>query len=50
MIEPPSADRMERIVRDAINDHEERFCSDIANRLPPHTRARLEALLVPDAQ
>ena len=38
LIEPPSADRMERIVRDAINDHEERFCSEIANRLPPHTR------------
>ena len=35
-------------MRDAINDHEERFCSEIANRLPPHTRARLEALLRTD--
>lgn len=47
LIEPPSIDRVDRIVRDAINDHDDRFCEGIMARLSPVTRARLEALLRP---
>jgi TnpA family transposase len=47
-IEPPSADRIDRIVRGSVYAHDERFCADIAGRLAPVTRARLEALLEPD--
>lgn len=46
-IEPPSADRVDRIVRAAIRAHEERLCARIRARLTPETRARLEALLQP---
>ena len=46
-IEPPSADRVERIVRAAIRAHEERLYARIRARLTPETRARLEALLQP---
>jgi hypothetical protein len=47
LIEPPSTDRSERIVRAAIHAHDERFCPTILARLTPITRARLEALLRP---
>ena len=46
-IEPPGADRIERIVRAALHAHDERFCADIHRRLPPDTRTRLDALLRP---
>ena len=48
LIEPPSVDRMDRIVRDAINDHDERFCNEVASHLTPLMRERLEALLEAD--
>jgi hypothetical protein len=48
-IEPPSADRVERIVRAAIHAHEERLYARIRDRLTPETRARLEALLQPES-
>lgn len=48
-IEPPSADRVERIVRAAIRAHEERLYTRIRDRLTPETRARLEALLQPES-
>jgi len=48
-IEPPSADRVERIVRAAIHAHEERLYARIRDRLAPETRARLEALLQPES-
>src|ERR1017187_10120443 len=41
-IEPPSIDRVDRIVRDSINDNDERFYADVLSRLPSVTRARLE--------
>jgi TnpA family transposase len=47
LIEPPSADRSDRIVRAAIYAHDERFCATILDRLTPIVRARLEALLRP---
>lgn len=46
-IEPPAADRIDRIVRAAIRTHDERFCAGIVGRLVPATRERLEALLRP---
>ena len=46
-IEPPTADRIDRIVRAAIHAHDDRFCTDILGRLVPATRERLEALLRP---
>ena len=48
LIELPSADRVDRILRDAVNDHEYRFYSATASRLIPSTRERLEALLRAD--
>ena len=47
LIEPPSTDRADRIVRAAIHAHDERFCTTILGRLTPTMRARLEALLRP---
>ena len=47
LIEPPSTDRADRIVRAAIYAHDERFCATILGRLTPTMRARLEALLRP---
>ena len=46
-IEPPGADRTERIVRAALHAHDERFCGEILGRLPPTTRTRLDDLLRP---
>jgi hypothetical protein len=46
-IEPPAADRVDRIVRAAIHAHDERFCTGVLARLAPATRVRLEALLRP---
>ena len=48
-IEPPAADRIDRIVRAAIHAHDEHFCAGILGRLAPATRGRLEALLRPAA-
>ncbi len=47
LIEPPSTDRADRIVRAAIYAHDERFCATILGRLTPTMRARLDALLRP---
>jgi len=47
MIEPPGADRIERIIRAALHAYDERFCGDIHARLLPATRMRLDALLRP---
>ncbi len=46
-IEPPSTDRLDRIVRAALHAHDERSYADILARLAPAVRSRLEALLRP---
>ncbi|HKG77706.1 MAG TPA: DUF4158 domain-containing protein, partial [Beijerinckiaceae bacterium] len=46
-IEPPTPDRIERIVRAAIHAHEERFAATVHDRLPPEARKRLDGLLHP---
>ncbi|MHB8210021.1 MAG: Tn3 family transposase [Acidithiobacillus sp.] len=44
-IEPPTPDRVERIVRTALRAHEDRFHADVYERLSPTMRDRLDALL-----
>jgi hypothetical protein len=46
-IEPPTADRMDRIARTALRAHEDRFHASVYERLLPATRERLDALLRP---
>lgn len=46
-LEPPSQDRIERIVRSGIRSYEERFYTKIFERLSPLVRSRLDALLQP---
>ena len=46
-IEPPTPDRVERIVRAAVRAYEDRFAATIHGRLAPEVRARLDALLQP---
>ena len=48
-IEPPAADRVERIVRTAIHTHEQRLYSRIRGRLTREIRSRLESLLQPES-
>jgi len=48
-IEPPGADRIERIVRAALHAYDERFCADIHRQLPSDTQKRLDSLLRPAA-
>jgi hypothetical protein len=46
-IEPPTPNRIGRVVRAAVRAHDERFCVGIKERLAPGTRAKLDALLKP---
>ncbi len=51
-LEPPSSERLERLVRSALHRQEEAFCAALVARLPPEAAAGLDALLrppVPDA-
>ena len=44
-IEPPTPDRLDRVLASASSAFEERFCTETAGRLPSVTLGRLEALL-----
>ena len=46
-IEPPTPDRIDRIVRSAVRAYEEEFCALTLSRLSPETQAQLDALLHP---
>jgi TnpA family transposase len=46
-LEPPTPDRIGRIVRGAVHAHDERRYAGIHARLAPDTRARLDALVQP---
>jgi hypothetical protein len=48
-IEPPTRDRIARIVRGAVRAYEERFTATIHGKLSPEVRSRLDALLHPDS-
>ena len=48
-LEPPSPERLERLVRSVLRRHEEAFCATLLARLLPQTIAGLDALLhLPD--
>ena len=49
-IEPPTADRLERIIHSARRAYEEKFCRDIQSRLSTETRDLLESLLTPEVE
>lgn len=44
-IEPIGLERLKRIVRSAIREHEQRFFEQLAAKLDPQTRSRLDQLL-----
>jgi len=44
-LEPPSPERLERLVRSALHRQEEAFCAGVLARLPPETIAGLDGLL-----
>jgi Domain of unknown function (DUF4158) len=46
-LEPPSPERLDRLVRSAPHRREEAFCATLIARLPPETAAGLDALLRP---
>jgi TnpA family transposase len=46
-IEPPTPQRIERLIRSALHRHESAFFDTILQQLPPSTRARFDGLLVP---
>lgn len=46
-IEPPTPERIERLVRSALHAHEQRFCATVGRRLAPQIRDRLDGLLLP---
>jgi hypothetical protein len=47
-IEPPTRDRLDRLVRSTLHAFEHRVCTEVWQRLSPSTRAALETLLVPE--
>jgi hypothetical protein len=46
-IEPPSPDQVDRVVRSAIHNYEEHFCTGVLKQLSPDTTTRLDELLAP---
>ncbi len=44
-VEPPSPERLERLVRSALHRQEEMFCAAVLACLPPETAVDLDALL-----
>jgi hypothetical protein len=47
-IEPPTPDRLDRLVRSARHTFEHRWCTDAWHRLSPSTRTALDMLLTPE--
>jgi hypothetical protein len=45
LIEPPTAGRIERLVRSAVRTHETEICGGIAAKLLPSTRNAMDALI-----
>jgi TnpA family transposase len=46
-IEPPTLDRLDRLIRSAIHQHEEKFSNALLARLSAETQTQLKALLLP---
>ena len=49
-IEPPTGERLERIIRSARRAYEESFCHNIQSRLSTETQNLLESLLTPEVE
>ena len=47
-IEPPTPDRLARLVRSALHTFEHHWCTDVWHRLSPSTRTALDTLLAPE--
>src|SRR5437879_2352517 len=47
-IEPPTRDRLDRLVRSALHAFEHRVCTDVLSHLSPSTRTAVETLLAPE--
>jgi len=47
LLEPPSSERLDRLVRSALHRQEEAFCAAVLAHLPPETVAGLDGLLHP---
>lgn len=43
-LEPPTPDRVERLIRSAVQQFESQLCDRVLHRLPPVTRQQLDAL------
>jgi hypothetical protein len=48
-IEPPTPERIERLIRSALYEFERQFCEELLRQLPAETRMQLEDLLLPAA-
>ena len=46
-IEPPTPERIDRLIRSAIAEYEREFCEALVSQLSPETQAQLNALLLP---
>ena len=49
-IEPPTRERLDRLVRSALHAFEQRVCTDVLHHLSPSTRMALETLLAPEVR
>jgi hypothetical protein len=44
-LEPPTPDRVERLVRSALHTYEQQFCAALHAKLTSETRLQMDALL-----
>lgn len=49
-IEPPTRERLDRLVRSTLHAFEQRVCTDVLHHLSPSTRMALETLLAPEVR
>src|SRR5271157_3161183 len=48
-IEPPTEDRLQRLIRSVLAAHDDRFCRDVLGKLTPETRKHLDDLVATTA-
>ncbi len=44
-IEPPTSERIERLIRSALHSYEQNFCATISEQISPETQAKIDAIL-----
>lgn len=49
-IEPPTADRVERLAKSALHQYTDQFCKTIADSLSDQTKSQLDALLIQETR